>query len=202
MKNVRHNLTWLGPWAMALMLLLATDVLAQAVTPRPTVASAEDMRLWSFGECDRRFPYVNTDEHKECVRVVGSTEARDARALRVCEVSHKDDHEETERCKATYRANKEKAAQDGVIANAPAAAQEPPSPEMMHRVKVISAAAVEAKRAAAQAAAPPAEEEPEPPMSNLEPESSPVTTIGLALLVAVVLGYMFTVVRKKQIQSA
>ena len=148
----------MGPWALALALLLATDVLAQTATPRVTVAPAGDMRLWSFGDCDRRFPYVNTDEHKECVRVVGSPEARDARALRICEVSYGRDREEVDRCKASYRTNKEKAAQDGVVSDAPAAAQAPPSEEMMRRVKVITAAAVEANRSAAPAQAPPPDE--------------------------------------------
>ena len=101
------------------------------------------MRLWSFGDCDRRFPYVDTDTHKECVRVVGSPEARDARALRVCEVSNGTDREETERCKATYLANKEKAAQETLAASAPAAALPPPSPEVMRRVKAITTAAIE-----------------------------------------------------------
>src|SRR5438045_2830672 len=39
-------------------------------------ASDPDMRLWSFGECDTNFPYVETPEHKECVRVVGSNDAK------------------------------------------------------------------------------------------------------------------------------
>lgn len=205
MINERYQLTLPWPWAMALMLALATDVLAQTATPRVTVAPIEDMRLWSFGDCDRRFPYVNTDEHKECVRVVGSAEARDARALRVCEVSHEKDREEIDRCKAAYHANKEKAAQDGVAANSVAAPQAPPSEEMMRRVKAITSAAVEAKRAAALAAAPPPSEEeaaPEPSLRSVEPESSSVSTIGLVLLVVGFLGYALTVVRKKQAQSA
>jgi hypothetical protein len=203
MKSERHNFTWLGTWAMALTLLLTTDVLAQTATPRVSVAPAEDMRLWSFGECDRRFPYVNTEEHKECVRVVGSAEARDARALRICEVSHEQNREEVDRCKASYRANKEKAAQDSVVTDAPAAAQAPPSEEVMRRVKVITAAAVEANQSAELAAAPPpTEEKPEPPAGNMEPESSPVKMIGLVLLAVVFLGYMCTVARKKQAQSA
>jgi hypothetical protein len=187
---------------MALALLLATDVPAQTATPRSTVAPTEDMRLWSFGDCDRRFPYVNTEEHKQCVRVVGSAEARDARALRVCEVSHAQDREEIDRCKAAFQANKQKAAQDGVVANAPTASQAPPSEEMMRRVKVITAAAVEANRVAALAEAPPAEEQAEAPSSRAEPESSSLTTVGLALLLIGVLGYGFTVARKKQAQSA
>ena len=203
MKTERHNFSRLGPWALALALLLATDVLAQTATPRVTVAPAGDMRLWSFGDCDRRFPYVNTDEHKECVRVVGSPEARDARALRICEVSYGRDREEVDRCKASYRTNKEKAAQDGVVSDAPAAAQAPPSEEIMRRVKVITAAAVEANRSAAPAQAPPPDEQQaEAPSPSVESESSSVTTIGLALLLVVGLGYGFTVARKKQAQSA
>ena len=202
MKGERHSLTWLGPWAVTLALLLATDVLAQTAAPRGTVAPAEDMRLWSFGDCDRRFPYVNTDEHKQCVRVVGSAEARDARALRICEVSHAQDQGEIDRCKSAYRTNKEKAAQDGVVSDAPATAQAPPSEEMMRRVKVITAAAVEANRSAALAAAPPPDGEQAESSSSAEPESSSVTTIGLALLLVGVLGYGFTLARKKQAQSA
>jgi hypothetical protein len=203
MTHEQHNLTRLAPWAVAMMLIFATDALAQTAAPRITVASSEDMRLWSFGDCDRRFPYVNTDEHRECVRVVGSAEARDARALRVCEVSHETDHEEIDRCKSAYLGNKEKAAKEGVAANSSAAPQAPPSDEMMRRVKAITSAAVEAKRAAAVAAAPPEDdEEPAAPMRKVEPESSSVTTVGLVLLVVGFLGYMFTIVRKKQAQSA
>jgi hypothetical protein len=55
-------------------------------------------------------------------RVVGSPEAKDARALRMCEVSHEKDREEVDRCKVSYRANKEKAAQDGVVSGGSAAA--------------------------------------------------------------------------------
>ena len=73
----------------------------------------------------------------------------------------------------------------------------------MRRVKVITAAAVEAQRVAALAEAPPlAEEQAVAPSSSVEPESSSVTTIGLALLLVVGLGYGFTVARKKQAQSA
>jgi len=202
MKSERHDFIWLRPWAMALAFLLAADVTAQTATPRVTVAPTEDMRLWSFGDCDRRFPYVNTEEHKECVRAVGSPEAKDARALRICEVSHEQDREEVDRCKISYRTNKEKAAQDGVVSDA-SGAQAPPSAEMMRRVKVIAATAVEAERAAALTAAPPANEgEPQTPSPSAEPESSSVTKIGLALLLIAGLGYGFRVARKKQAQSA
>jgi hypothetical protein len=185
---------------MALTALLAADSLAQAPKPAATVAGTEDMRLWSFGDCDRRFPYVNTDTHKECVRVVGSPEARDARALRVCEVSNGADREETERCKSAYLANKEKAAQETLAASSPAGALPPPSPEVMRRVKAITTAAIEEKRAAAQAEAPPAVAEPEPPPA--QEESSSVSTIAVVLLVAALGGLGATVMRRKQAQSA
>ena len=203
MSDELRRMTSLAPWAMALVMVLATDVAAQTAAPRTTVAPTQDMRLWSFGDCDRRFPYVNTDEHKECVRVVGSAEARDARALRVCEVSHATDREEIDRCKSAYHANKENAARDGVVANVSAVPQAPPSEEMMRRVKVIASAAIEAKRAADAAAAPPADEAaPEVPVQEIVPETSSVTTLGLALLVVGLLGYMIMMVRRKQAQSA
>src|SRR4029077_12095459 len=101
----------------------------------------EDMRLWSFGDCDRRFPYVDTDAHKECVKIVGSAEAKDARALKVCEVSLQPNLEEIERCKGAYYANKEKAARDIAATNALATAQAAASPETMRMVKAITSAA-------------------------------------------------------------
>jgi len=108
--------------ALALALMVCANAFAQdasatqsSAAPQngaaPRVAGADDMRLWSFGDCDRRFPYTSAPEHKECVRVVGSPQAVEARALRVCDVSHAADKEEAERCKASYRANKAKATQ-------------------------------------------------------------------------------------------
>lgn len=79
--------------------------------------ASSDMRLWSFGECDRNFPFVDTPEHKECVRMVGSDEAKDARAARVCEVSHAKDPAEAARCKAAYLENKARAEHEGFRAN-------------------------------------------------------------------------------------
>ena len=158
---------------------------AERATPRVTVAATEDMRLWSFGDCDRRFPYVNTDAHKECVRVVGSPEARDARALRVCEVSHEADREEIDRCKAAYTANKEKAAQDGVVANAPATAQAPPSRGDDAPGQGDHDGGRREQRAAAAAVAAPPEAERRSPQRRRRAEresSSSMPTIGLALL--------------------
>jgi len=116
------NCVWIATSvaALALGVMVCANAFAQgnvapqtSVAPQtgsePRTASADDMRLWSFGDCDRRFPYTSTPEHKECVRVVGSPQAVEARALRVCDVSHAADKEEAERCKASYRANKAKA---------------------------------------------------------------------------------------------
>src|SRR5262245_22373091 len=151
-----RNFAWIATSAVALALglMVCANALAQnaaAQQPR-VVAATEDMRLWSFGDCERRFPYTGTPEYKECVRVVGSPEAVEARALRVCDLSHSADREEAERCKANYKSNKIKAVQEGVVANATGAPQAPPSAEVMRRVKAITTAAVEAERAAAKPA--------------------------------------------------
>lgn len=207
MTTKKHVISWLAPYAMALASLLAADALAQpakptpAVTAGPTVAATEDMRLWSFGDCDRRFPYVNTDAHKECVRVVGSPEARDARALRVCETSNGTDREEAERCKTAYHENKQRAAQETLAANSPAGTLPPPSAEVMRRVKAITTAALEEKRAAQVEAG--AVEEPEPvPVIQPQPEPSSLSTMSIVLLVVALAGVGATVMRRKQAQSA
>jgi hypothetical protein len=197
------NLAWIATSvvALALGLMVCANAFAQSTAGQKTAVASEDMRLWSFGDCDRRFPYVDTPEHKECVRVVGSPEAVEARALRVCDVSHAADKEEAERCKATYKANKVKAAADGVVANAPAAPQAPPSAEMMRRVKAITTAAVEAERAAATPEAPATVEEAEPSVSTPE-ESTWKGTLMTVLLVAVGVGVGVNLFRRRQAQSA
>ena len=166
---------------------LRQRICADAPAPK-SAATTEDMRLWSFGDCDRRFPYVATSEHKECVRVVGSPEAVEARALRVCDVSHAADKEEAERCKATYKSNKARAAADGVVADAPATPQAPPSEEVMRQgVKAITTAAVEAERAATKAGKPAAAEEEEEFVPQPE-ESSWKSTLMMVVLLAVGVG--------------
>jgi hypothetical protein len=91
-----------------------------------------DMRLWSFGDCSKNFPYVATPEHKECVRVVGSDEAKDARAIHFCNVGHGKDPAEATRCKEAYFANKTAAEQEGfrtrVSNQSPAAGSAAPAP--------------------------------------------------------------------------
>ena len=189
--------------ALALGLALCAKAFAQNTTAPRVVAATEDMRLWSFGDCDRRFPYNATPEHKECVRVVGSPEATEARALHVCEVSHQADREEIDRCKAAYKANKERAAQEGVAANAPSAPapQAPPSAEMMRRVKAITTAAVEEQRSATPPSAATETAAPAPEVT-LPEESTWTGTLGMVALLAVVVGLGVNLLRRRQAQSA
>jgi len=146
------------------------------------------MRLWSFGDCDNKFPYVNSDEHKECVRVVGSEEARDARAYRICETNHARDPEEVARCKGMYKANKDRAVQSGYVPDKGGQQQAAPTAEELQRVRAIASVAVESDKArvreAAQAnavavAAPP---EPEPTPEPEEPEGPSLLVIVLSLV--------------------
>jgi len=145
--------------AIVLCALVAADTRAQAgrnaepagaarSAPSAATARTTDMRLWSFGDCERSFPNLNSDERKECVRVVGSEEARDARAFHICDMTNEKDRVEAERCKSAFRANKTKAAQDGLIPNRPAQPQEPLPPEVLQRVRVIAETAVELDHAA------------------------------------------------------
>lgn len=188
--------------ALALGLMVCANAFAQNAPAAKVVAATEDMRLWSFGDCERRFPYVATPEHKECVRVVGSPEAVEARALRVCDVSHSSDKEEAERCKANYKANKARAVQDGVVANTPAGPQAAPSEEMMRRVKAIGSAAVEEQRAAVKAVAPKVDPEDDFVPNAASEESTWKGTLLMVVLLAFGLGLGVNLFRRKQAQSA
>ena len=204
MKTEKIYLACLASSILALGIVLSGDVLGQSGTAH-IAASSEDMRLWSFGDCERRFPYVDTESHQECVKIVGSGEAKDARALRVCEVSLQPNLGEIERCKGAYRANKEKAARDIAATNALAAAQAAVSPETMRVVKAITSAAVEgAQPATAVPASPEARQDSPTPLTAAAAESpSPVPTIGLALLGVAAVGFgAKNVIRKKQDESA
>jgi hypothetical protein len=153
--------------------------------------SLPDMRLWSFGDCDNKFPYFNSDDHKECVRVVGSEEARDARAYRVCETSNARDPEEVARCKSTYKANKDRSAQSGYVPDKAGQQQAAPTAEELQRVRAIASVAVENDKARVRetAQAAPVSEgsaphEPEPVPEPEEPEGPSALVIVLSLLAA------------------
>jgi len=147
-----------------------------------------DMRLWSFGDCDNKFPYVNSADHKECVRVVGSEEARDARAYRVCETSNARDPEEVARCKSTYKANKDRSAQSGYVPDKTGQQPAAPTAEELQRVRAIASMAVENDKAraseTAQAVVVAAPPEPEPKPEREEPKGPSLLVIALSLLAA------------------
>lgn len=195
--------------ALALAATFATESAAQGSHDRQATTSGNaksgvaegvtrslpDMRLWSFADCDSKFPYINTDEHQECVRVVGSDEARDARAYRVCETSN-GNPEEVARCKSTYKANKDRSARSGYVPNsAPESqAQAQVNAEDLQRVRAIAAAAVEGDQAASApavaasaAAAPAAEGTPRPGIAPPPPEESGRSTLVMALVLGAVL---------------
>jgi hypothetical protein len=158
-------------WALALAGVLATDAMGQApagagagasavqrgapTTPaKPAAADAvsslntEDMKLWSFGDCARVYPYASSEQYKQCVKVVGSDEAKEARAFRFCQTSFEKDPAEAARCKAAYQENRRKAASDGLVTGAPAAPQTPLPPEVLQRVRNIATAGAERDRVA------------------------------------------------------
>ena len=180
----------------------ATTPTANPSAPRGT----QDMRLWSFGDCANRFPYVNSEDHKACVRIVGSDEAKEARAYRVCETSHAGDPAEAAHCKSAFQANKAKAAQDGFVPNAPVQARADASPEVMKKVKAIASAAVERDRAAAVTSDARAEPEPdEPPAVSADNSSefwSPMTIVGTLSVAILLLGVASLVGRRKQASVA
>jgi hypothetical protein len=186
--------------ALAFAAAYATDVAAQESAqaqagagstvrvnaPEGAAQSLPDMRLWSFGDCDNKFPYFNSAEHKACVRVVGSEDARDARAYHVCETSNQRDPEEVARCKSTYKGNKDRSAQSGYVPDAGQKKQAAPTAEDLQRVRAIASAAVENDKAAAReailtaAASSPAA--PEREIVPEEPEGPPVLAIVLSLV--------------------
>ena len=188
--------------ALAVAAAYTTDVAAQpspqgqpgaspavkANAPEGAAQSLPDMRLWSFGDCDNKFPYSTSAEHKECVRVVGSDEARDARAYRVCETSNPRDYEEVARCKSTYKANKDRSAQSGYVPNATPQQRAAPTAEELQRVRAIASSAVENDKAAAregsQTAAASAAAAPEREVVPEEPEGPPILAIVLSLFAA------------------
>ena len=157
-----------------------------------------DMRLWSFGDCDNKFPFVNSEERKECVRVVGSDEARDARAYRVCETGNARDPEEVARCKSTYKANKDRSAQSGYAPNSGPQAQAQPTAEDLQRLRAIAAAAVEHDKADAAAPAAPRVQSGVPDPETPSPEEAESSTLVIALIACVLIGGGIFLARRRQ----
>jgi len=146
-------------------------------------AGSLDMRLWSFGDCDAHFPYVETPEHRECIRVVGSDEARDARAIYFCNLSHAKDPAEAARCKEAYFANKSEAEQEALHARmtnpVPGAAAAAPAPKR-DKAAEIAALTRALKTLDPEEPAPAAAPAPEP---QAAPAPSPTSgSIGNVLL--------------------
>jgi len=115
----------------------ATRPVGDAVTD--PAALPPDMRLWSFGDCNRQFPATDSKPYKDCARIVGSEEARDARAEHYCKASHERDRAGADKCVQSYRDNKrllKDAGQPGL------------TQEMVQRVKTIAALGAEVDRIA------------------------------------------------------
>ena len=216
MKNTNNGTVTLAACTLALATMLVTGASAQAAngtsaagTAAATAAKAgaaeagprrpEDMRLWTFGDCDRRFPYVDSDEYRQCVRVVGSEEARDARAFRVCEMSHEGDSHEATRCKAAYKANRARAAQDGLVPNAAAQPATPMPEDVMQKVRVITEVAVEQDR---DAATEPPLAAPSAPMPAAvdEPRAfwTPTTVVGVLCAIMLMVAMAAKLGRRRQ----
>jgi hypothetical protein len=218
-KKMSSRIALLAIFMLALSALPDTELQAQTVgrtsatsavggegsapiAPDAIARGADDMRLWSFGECDRRFPSVSSDEHRQCVRVVGSEEARDARAYRVCDISHERDRAEAARCKSAYTTNKEKAAQGAHGPNGTAQAPDASAPEVLQRVRAIAEAAVEQDRDEAAATTEPAETPAELELQLVpgEPQEfwSPMTVVGALSLCMLVFAFTAIIARRKR----
>lgn len=118
-------------WSIA---ILAGWIVSAAALARDAAASP-DMRLWSFGDCERKYPRADSQEYQECMRVVGSPEAKDLRAQRSCEDSYSNDPKGLNHCVATYQQTKQRPTTTNTDTTL--------SPEMTLKVQAIAAAAVE-----------------------------------------------------------
>jgi len=108
---------------------------------QPSSAAANsDLRLWSFGDCERTFPRADSRQYQECVRVVGSPEAKDLRAQRACEDGYAKDPKGLDLCVSASRQTKRPPLPDTTL-----------SPEMTLKVQSIAAAAVEQQSTAGTA---------------------------------------------------
>jgi hypothetical protein len=65
MVRTNSNLAWRALCALAVATVLAMPGLAQAAGDDAGAAAPgglpSDMKLWSFGDCDRQFPYADSD---------------------------------------------------------------------------------------------------------------------------------------------
>jgi len=181
---------------LTLAAMLAGNSVAAAPDAKTAVPNVPDMRLWSFGDCANRFPYVDSAEHKECVRVVGSPEAKDARAHKLCAATYAGNATEVDNCKAAYDANKARLAQ----ANShPDAAAAPVDADTMRKVRAITTAAVEHDRVRVEPAAVPAASEAAPAPAEVDASFwSPATVLGFGVAFMLVLGVGSMVARRKQ----
>src|SRR5689334_17781990 len=69
---------------------------------KPLETIEMDMRLFSFGDCEKRFGN-GSPKYQECTRVVASDEARQAKLDRACHESYPTDPAEYERCRLPKR---------------------------------------------------------------------------------------------------
>jgi hypothetical protein len=143
MTTMKCSFAGVRPWVLAISMTLSTCALAQT---GGNAASRGDMRLWSFGACERKYPNADTEEYKECMRVVGSAEAKDLRAQRLCEDSYDNDPPAIDRCISA--ATKERPAPASAITATTL------SPEMTLKVRAIASAAVEQEHTADKDVAP------------------------------------------------
>jgi hypothetical protein len=209
----------IAAWMLVLASVVVTEGFAQAGDRAPTAAAvpaapskpvaveviaggSEDMQLWSFGDCDKRFPLPDSEAHRQCVRVVDSDEARDARAYHVCQMSNGGDLAESARCKSAYDANRERAMRAGFV---PRAAAQPPSPaplDVTQNVNSVAAAAVVRGQAADSVPAVPVPAAPKPGLVRAAVKQdgfwSPTTIVGTLSVAAMIGAVAATIARRRR----
>jgi hypothetical protein len=214
MRIRKVGATAMATWMLVLGAAVVTDAVAQygsrapaagpAVPSKPvavevTPGGSEDMQLWSFGDCDRRFPLPDSEAHRQCVRVVDSDEARDARAYHVCQMSNGGDPAESARCKAAYDANRERALRAGFVPRAAAQSPSPAPLDVTQNVSSVAAAPVEPDRAKASAPAPAAPKPELTPAVNVQDGFwSPRTIVGTLSVAAMIAAAAATFARRKR----
>jgi hypothetical protein len=219
MKSRKAGAVLAATWMLVLAAVVVTDGFAQAGSRVPTAAGvpaapskpvavevipggSEDMQLWSFGDCDKRFPLPDSEAHRQCVRVVDSDEARDARAYHVCQMSNGGDPAESARCKAAYDANREQALRAGFVPRAAVQAPSPAPSDVTQNVNSVAAAAVPGDRATAAAPAVPAPAASKPELAPTAVAEggfwSPRTIVGTLSVLAMIVAAAATMARRKR----